>query len=129
MTMRTRVTASSLLTAALMARPAAAQERTWSQLDLAPRVRIYPPTMDGYLIGELAQRSGMRRRALRRYEARGILPTPRRTASGYRVYPRESLELLSFIAGDRRLGLTLAEIRHIATGAKSPESTRGDNLG
>jgi DNA-binding transcriptional MerR regulator len=70
--------------------------------------------MDGYLIGELAQRSGMSRRALRLYEARGILPAPRRTASGYRVYPRESLELLSFIAGGRRLGLTLAEIRHIA---------------
>jgi DNA-binding transcriptional MerR regulator len=70
---------------------------------------------DGYLIGELARRSGMSRRALRLYEARGILPVPRRTASGYRVYPRESLDLLSFIAGGRRLGLTLAEIRHIAT--------------
>jgi MerR family copper efflux transcriptional regulator len=68
---------------------------------------------DGYLIGELAQRSGLSRRALRLYEARGILPSPRRTPSGYRVYGREVLDILTFVTEGRRLGLTLSEIRHI----------------
>lgn len=70
---------------------------------------------DGYLIGELAERSGISRRALRLYEARGILSPPRRTPSGYRLYPREALDVLRFVSGSRRLGLTLAEIRHIVT--------------
>jgi len=67
----------------------------------------------GYLIGELAQRSGVSRRALRLYEARGILPPPRRTPSGYRVYGREVLDILTFVTEGRRLGLTLTDIRHI----------------
>ena len=41
----------------------------------------------GLFIGEVAARSGVSRKALRLYEARGILPAPSRTASGYRVYP------------------------------------------
>src|SRR5262249_33493343 len=84
-------------------------------LDLAPGVRVYPPSMerDGLLIGEVARRSGASRKALRLYEARGILPPPRRSVSGYRVYADEVLSLLNFVQQCRRLGLTLAEIKHI----------------
>jgi DNA-binding transcriptional MerR regulator len=67
----------------------------------------------GLLIGEVAARSGVSRKALRLYEARGILPQARRTASGYRAYPADVLPLLSFVTGARGLGLTLAEIAHI----------------
>src|SRR6266849_307615 len=67
----------------------------------------------GLLIGEVAARSGLSRKALRLYEARGILPPARRTPSGYRRYPADVLALLTFVAQARRLGLTLAEIRHI----------------
>jgi hypothetical protein len=78
--------------------------RAW--LDLAPSGKVYASGMghDGYLIGELAERSGVSRRALRLYEARGILAPPRRTPSGYRVYPREALDVLTFVIGSRRLG-------------------------
>jgi DNA-binding transcriptional MerR regulator len=68
---------------------------------------------NGLLIGEVAARSGTTRKSLRRYEAVGILPAPRRTAAGYRVYDDESLALLAFIASARRLGFTLDEIRQI----------------
>ena len=68
---------------------------------------------DGLLIGEVATRSGVSRRALRLYEARGIVPPPRRGPSGYRIYPAEVLDLLAFVGHGRRLGLTLAEIKHI----------------
>jgi len=67
----------------------------------------------GLLIGEVAARSGVSRKALRLYEARGILPPARRTPSGYRRYPADVLGLLTFVSQARRLGLRLAEIEHI----------------
>jgi DNA-binding transcriptional MerR regulator len=66
-----------------------------------------PPTI------EAVERTGVSRKALRLYEARGILPPPRRTASGYRVYAPDVLDVLHFVQRGRRLGLTLAEIGHI----------------
>ena len=67
----------------------------------------------GLLIGEVAKQSGASRKAIRLYEARGILPPARRTASGYRVYSAEVAGILAFVEQGRRLGLTLAEIRTI----------------
>jgi DNA-binding transcriptional MerR regulator len=68
---------------------------------------------DGLLIGTVATRSGLSRKALRLYEARGILAAPRRTSAGYRVYPTDVLGILAFVSQARRLGLTLGEIRHV----------------
>jgi MerR family transcriptional regulator, copper efflux regulator len=83
-------------------------------LDLAAWVKLYAAPMDGLLIGDVAARSGISRKALRLYESRGILPRARRTASGYRVYSEEVLGLLEFVARSRRLGLTLSQIAEIA---------------
>src|SRR5215469_6940771 len=84
-------------------------------LDLPPGVRPYSDRVEpsGLLIGEVAARSGLSRKALRLYEARGILPAPRRTSAGYRRYPAEALGLLTFVGQARRLGLTLADIGQI----------------
>ena len=68
----------------------------------------------GLLIGEVAKRSGVSRKAVRLYEARGFLPSAHRTSSGYRVYPPDVIGILAFVEQGRRLGLTLAEIRQIA---------------
>src|SRR5256886_5167666 len=68
---------------------------------------------EGLLIGEVAKRSGASRKALRLYEAAGILPAPRRTQSGYRVYSSEALDLLAFVRQAQRLGFTLDEIKEI----------------
>jgi hypothetical protein len=57
---------------------------------------------EGLLIGEVAAKSGVSRKALRLYEKAGILPPPRRTESGYRVYSSETLGLLAFVAQARR---------------------------
>ncbi len=67
----------------------------------------------GLLVGQVAARSGLTRKALRLYESAGILPPPHRTAAGYRVYDDRALALLAFVARARRLGFTLAEIREI----------------
>ena len=68
---------------------------------------------DGLRIGEVAKRTGATRKALRLYEAAGILAAPRRTTSGYRVYGPDSLALLSFIRKAQGLGFTLGEIKDI----------------
>ena len=75
-------------------------------------------------IGEVAVRSGVSRKALRLYEVRGIVPKPRRSPAGYRVYSPEVLGVVHFVTQARRLGLTLKEIGHIVAlrGAKSGPS-------
>jgi MerR family transcriptional regulator, copper efflux regulator len=67
----------------------------------------------GLLIGDVASRSGVSRKALRLYEKAGILPAPRRTTAGYRVYAPETLATLAFVAQARRLGFHLDEIKEI----------------
>ena len=47
------------------------------------------------------------------YEEAGILPTARRTVSGYRIYGSEALAVLSFIRQAQRLGFSLGEIKEI----------------
>ncbi len=61
------------------------------------------PMEDGLLIGEVATRSGISRKAVRLYEARGILLPARRALSGYRRYPTDVLRLLTFVSQARRL--------------------------
>jgi MerR family transcriptional regulator, copper efflux regulator len=55
-------------------------------------------------VGEVVERSGVSRKALRLYEARGILPPPGRTTAGYRVYAADVLDVLDFVQQGRRLG-------------------------
>jgi MerR family transcriptional regulator, copper efflux regulator len=68
---------------------------------------------DGLLIGEVASRSGVSRKALRLYERTGILPASRRTTAGYRLYGPETLAILTFVAQARRLGFHLDEIKEV----------------
>jgi DNA-binding transcriptional MerR regulator len=82
-------------------------------LDLDAWGKVYPRLMADLLIGEVAARSGLSRKALRLYERRGILPRAHRTASGYRVYPADVLGMLRFVSQARQLGLTLAQIGQI----------------
>lgn len=60
--------------------------------------------------GELAAAAGVSRETLRYYERIGLLPEPRRSASGYRQYPSESVDRLRFVGRAQELGFTLAEV-------------------
>lgn len=77
---------------------------------------------DGLLIGEVAAKSGVSRKALRLYEKSGILPLSRRTVSGYRVYGLETLALLGFVTQARRLGIRLDEIGRIVALKRSGQT-------
>ena len=56
-------------------------------------------------ISELAQRAGVAPSAVRWYEAVGALPTPHRTAGGYRAYTDDDLSRLRLVVSLRRIGL------------------------
>lgn len=61
-------------------------------------------------IGQLAAKSGVSARALRLYEARGLLRPDTHSASGYRLYGAPALARLNEIGVLKRAGFTLAEI-------------------
>jgi len=63
-----------------------------------------------FFIGELAERTGVSRDAIRYYETTGVLPEAERTQSGYRLYGPDDVERIEFIAQAQALGLTLEEI-------------------
>lgn len=73
-------------------------------------------------IGEVSKRSGIGIEALRFYEKGGLLDSPARTYSGYRVYGEEVLERLTFIKRAQALGFSLDEIRRIVDDARKGES-------
>jgi MerR family transcriptional regulator, copper efflux regulator len=86
-----------------------------SVLDLAPGATLYLVSMatPGILVSELAKRTGTTRKALRLYEAAGLIAPDRRTESGYRMYTAAALPLVTFILKARRAGFTVAEIGEI----------------
>jgi MerR family mercuric resistance operon transcriptional regulator len=65
----------------------------------------------GIQIGELARRSGCNVETVRYYERIGLLPTPARTAGGYRLYETADVRRLMFARRARELGFTLEEVR------------------
>src|SRR5215831_10799320 len=66
---------------------------------------------DGVPIGELSRRTGVHVETIRYYEKIKMLPAPRRTAGGHRVYGPQQARVLAFIRRGRELGFTLEEIR------------------
>lgn len=64
-------------------------------------------------IGDLSVRSGVTPDALRYYERVGLLPRPRRTVGGFRVYAPDAMPRVQFIKQAQAFGLTLAEIREL----------------
>ena len=64
-------------------------------------------------IGALAADFGLNPKTIRYYEDIGLLTSPKRTASGYRVYGEAERDQLDFILKARGIGLTLEEIGEI----------------
>jgi DNA-binding transcriptional MerR regulator len=64
-------------------------------------------------IGELADRLALNPKTIRYYEQVGLMPTPQRTANGYRLYQESDAERLTFIRTAQRLGLGLDDIREV----------------
>jgi len=64
-------------------------------------------------IGQLAKAAGVSVQTIRFYERRGLLRSPQRTASGYRIYVATDLESLRFIKWCQPMGFTLRELSEL----------------
>jgi MerR family copper efflux transcriptional regulator len=64
-------------------------------------------------IGQAAKAAGVTTKAVRLYEAKGLLPPAERSPAGYRLYACSDVEMLTFIRRARTLGLHLDGIRAI----------------
>lgn len=69
--------------------------------------------MDGLKIGQLAKLAGCTVKAIRFYEAQGLLRPPARSTSGYRLYADRDLRCLQFIQRAKLIGLPLAKIKDL----------------
>jgi DNA-binding transcriptional MerR regulator len=69
--------------------------------------------MGGMTVGEVADAVGVSAKAIRLWEAKGLLPDIDRTPGGYRVYDESHLAILRFIHQAKTLGMTLADIKRI----------------
>lgn len=66
-----------------------------------------------FTAGRAAAHAGVTRKALRLYEAKGLVNEPARTAAGYRLYSPDDVAVLTFIRQARTLGLHLDDIATI----------------
>lgn len=64
-------------------------------------------------VGAAADAAGVSAKAVRLWESKGLLPPAERTASGYRLFTANDVEILRFIRQAKALDLTLAEIAEI----------------
>ena len=84
---------------------------------------------DTMTIGQAAHAAGLTRKAVRLYEAKGLLSPAERTAAGYRLYTPGDVKLLTFIRRARTLGLHLDDLADVLAirhrGARPCSAVRG----
>ncbi|MEX0962862.1 MAG: helix-turn-helix domain-containing protein [Pseudohongiellaceae bacterium] len=73
------------------------------------------PQSDQLSIGRLASGSGVKIETIRYYEKIGMMPVPKRSTGGQRIYSQAALNRLHFIRRCRELGFTLKEILLLLT--------------
>lgn len=66
-----------------------------------------------FQVGEVSRRLGLNPQTLYFYERIGLIPSPKRTAAGYRLYEQPDLERLAFITQAKALGLSLDDIKDL----------------
>jgi DNA-binding transcriptional MerR regulator len=64
-------------------------------------------------IGELTRLAGCTVKAVRFYEATGLLPRAARSPSGYRLYAEHDVKRLAFIQRAKLMGLPLGKIKDL----------------
>ena len=73
--------------------------------------------------------SGCTVKAVRFYEAIGLLPRPARSPSGYRLYTEQDLVRLAFIQRAKLMGLPLGRIKDLVVHLSEKECARAEDEG
>lgn len=74
-------------------------------------------------IGSVAKQAGMSVETVRFYEKQGLIATPPRNESGYRIYSPNMVNQLLFVTRAKQLGFSLKEIKEILLLRNSPNIT------
>jgi MerR family mercuric resistance operon transcriptional regulator len=82
--------------------------------------------MDDMTRGEVAERAGVNPETVRYYERKGLIPKPRRSDGGIRLYDDTYIDRLRFIRRAKELGFTLAEIKGLLDLRVDEEATCRD---
>ena len=82
--------------------------------------------MNGMTRGEVAERAGVNPETLRYYEREELIPKPRRSDGGFRLYDDSYVDRLRFIQRAKDLGFTLAEIKDLLDLRVDEEATCRD---
>ena len=77
-------------------------------------------------IGKVAEQVGITVEAIRFYEKQGLIELPRRNESGYRDYPEDIVQHVSFIKRTKELGFSLKEIKELMSLQHTPGTTCGE---
>jgi len=77
--------------------------------------------MNHYLRGQLAKEAGINFETLRYYEKIELIPAAERNSSGYRIYPKETLNRLKLIKMLQKSGFSINEIKYIMHMCENPE--------
>ncbi|MFN3236247.1 MAG: Zn(2+)-responsive transcriptional regulator [Pseudomonadales bacterium] len=64
-------------------------------------------------IGELAELTETNNETLRFYESKGLLPEPKRSPAGYRLYGQAAVDQVRFILRAKHMGFSLREIAEL----------------
>jgi DNA-binding transcriptional MerR regulator len=85
-----------------------------------------PVSAAGLRTGEVADAAGVNAQTLRYYHRRGLLPEPRRSLGGHRLYPPDTVAALRIIKAAQRLGFTLDEVADLLDAGRHRHGGRRD---
>ena len=77
--------------------------------------------MERLTIGEVAKQAQVGIETLRYYERTGLVASPPRSESNYRLYPQETVRRVQFIKRAQELGFSLKEIMELLALRTTPE--------
>lgn len=75
---------------------------------------------------ELAHQGGVNLESIRFYERERLLPKPRRTAGGYRMFTPDDVRRIRFIKRAQELGFSLREIKELFALRVEPDTSCAD---
>ena len=78
--------------------------------------------MERFTIGEVAKQAQVRIETLRYYEREGLIASPPRSRSNYRLYPEDTVRRVQFIKRAQELGFSLREIMELLALRATPET-------